>query len=320
MIWPWNYKWIGSCFPLSNFSAPVVDCGDPGTPSHGSREPDPVITELSNVVRYSCDEGYELLGSQERTCQASGEWSGQLPMCQSELGSYSGSCNNNNTGSYMLVLCTYIGGILKVNLPTMVESRIFCCILYVYMYVCLFAVVDCGDPGSPNDGINRVFSTTFGSVAHYECDSSFRLVGTGRRICQPNGQWSGSLPSCMLIDCGPPESPQNGLVVLRNGTTLGARATYQCKVGFRLSSEEPRFCLTDEVWSGTVPTCTRECHQQTDWSLHYECTVVCAIVCVYVCTVCTCVTTYLYTYVCVHIHMYIRRTVAELGVDNTIRS
>ena len=49
------------------------------------REPDPVVTQLSNVVRYSCDVGYELLGSQERTCQSSGEWSGQLPTCQSEL-------------------------------------------------------------------------------------------------------------------------------------------------------------------------------------------------------------------------------------------
>ena len=63
----------------------VVNCGDPGTPSHGIREPDPVATQLSNVVKYSCDEGYELLGSQERTCQSSGEWSGQLPTCQSEL-------------------------------------------------------------------------------------------------------------------------------------------------------------------------------------------------------------------------------------------
>lgn len=63
----------------------VVNCGDPATPSHGIRDPDPVVTQLSNVVRYSCDEGYELLGSQERTCQSSGEWSGQLPTCRSEL-------------------------------------------------------------------------------------------------------------------------------------------------------------------------------------------------------------------------------------------
>ena len=132
-----------------------------------------------------------------------------------------------------------------------------------------FAVVDCGDPGSPNDGVHRVFSTTFGSVAHYECDSRFRLVGMEQRICQPNGQWSGSLPSCVLIDCGTPEEPQNGLALLRNGTTLGARATYQCKVGFKLSSTAARICLAGEVWSGTVPSCTCERHQQSDLSLHY---------------------------------------------------
>ena len=73
---------------------PAVNCGDPGTPSHGSREPDPVLTELSHVVRYSCDEGYELLGSLGRTCQVNGEWSGELPTCQSELSSYGMSSKN----------------------------------------------------------------------------------------------------------------------------------------------------------------------------------------------------------------------------------
>ena len=90
----------------------VVNCGDPGTPSHGIREPDPVATQLSNVVKYSCDEGYELLGSQERTCQSSGEWSGQLPTCQSELatavvqtrGSVSIACSPS-VGSLAYITC-----------------------------------------------------------------------------------------------------------------------------------------------------------------------------------------------------------------------
>ena len=88
-----NCEQVVPCLP--SILCPAVNCGDPGTPSHGSREPDPVITELSNVVRYSCDEGYELLGSQERTCQVSGEWSGALPTCRSELGSCSGSSSRS---------------------------------------------------------------------------------------------------------------------------------------------------------------------------------------------------------------------------------
>ena len=33
---------------------------------------------------YSCDYGYQLLGSFSRTCQLSGDWSGTQPTCISE--------------------------------------------------------------------------------------------------------------------------------------------------------------------------------------------------------------------------------------------
>ena len=60
----------------------VVTCGDPGTPSNGQRELSD--QNFGTEVVYTCDEGYELEGSQRRICQASGEWSGQLPQCRSK--------------------------------------------------------------------------------------------------------------------------------------------------------------------------------------------------------------------------------------------
>lgn len=57
-----------------------VNCGDPGTPSNGCRV---LGTTLEgDIVRYFCSEGYELEGDQQRTCQTSGLWSGQLPICK----------------------------------------------------------------------------------------------------------------------------------------------------------------------------------------------------------------------------------------------
>lgn len=40
-------------------------------------------------------------------------------------------------------------------------------------------------------------SFTFGSIANYECNNGFVLVGDLRRTCQDNGLWSGSEPQCI---------------------------------------------------------------------------------------------------------------------------
>ena len=39
-------------------------------------------------------------------------------------------------------------------------------------------------------------STTYNSMATYECSIGFELVGSDKRTCQTNGQWSGSEPTC----------------------------------------------------------------------------------------------------------------------------
>ena len=64
----------------------VVTCGDPGTPSNGQRQLSG--QNFGTEVTYTCDEGYELEGSRRRTCEARGEWSGELPQCKSTYVSY----------------------------------------------------------------------------------------------------------------------------------------------------------------------------------------------------------------------------------------
>ena len=55
----------------------------------------------------------------------------------------------------------------------------------------------CGDPGTPANGLKTGSDYSIGAVVHYLCRPRFRLVGHPGRICQPNGQWSGSLPECV---------------------------------------------------------------------------------------------------------------------------
>ena len=68
---------------LFDFSPTVVDCGDPGTLTNGQRSLP--STTYNSVVTYTCDVGYTLQGSNSRTCQSDGQWSGSVPRCISEL-------------------------------------------------------------------------------------------------------------------------------------------------------------------------------------------------------------------------------------------
>ena len=63
--------------------------------------------------------------------------------------------------------------------------------------ILLYAAVDCGDPGEPQNGDTVVSTTTLGSVVTHTCDRGFVLSGARRRVCLPNGTWSEPPPSCV---------------------------------------------------------------------------------------------------------------------------
>lgn len=60
------------------FICVAVDCGSLSI-NHGT-----VVTEatsLGSVAQYSCENGYTLIGGDNRTCEAKGMWSGEEPQC-----------------------------------------------------------------------------------------------------------------------------------------------------------------------------------------------------------------------------------------------
>ena len=72
-------------------------CGEPDA-LHNGRVGTSAGTSFGDVARYSCDTGYTLNGTAERTCQANREWSGSVPTCESET---QGACNDQ-----IYFLCT----------------------------------------------------------------------------------------------------------------------------------------------------------------------------------------------------------------------
>ena len=61
-----------------------MDCGNLTNPSNGQVDHTAGTTFGENAT-YSCNTGYNLVGDNIRTCQVTGNWSGNAPTCQSML-------------------------------------------------------------------------------------------------------------------------------------------------------------------------------------------------------------------------------------------
>ena len=68
---------------------------------------------------------------------------------------------------------------------------------HIYSYISCSGV-DCGQlKDIPNGQVDISPDTKFGSYATYSCNLGHVLQGNQQRICQADGQWSGSTPRCV---------------------------------------------------------------------------------------------------------------------------
>lgn len=61
----------------------VVDCGTLVAPSNGG-----IITgatTVGSVVRYTCNEGFRVVGEAVRRCEVDGRWSDPPPVCEGSV-------------------------------------------------------------------------------------------------------------------------------------------------------------------------------------------------------------------------------------------
>ena len=62
----------------------VVDCGTLTNPANGQVN-HTAGTTFGQTATYSCNTGYNLVGDNTCTCEATGAWSGSVPTCQGVL-------------------------------------------------------------------------------------------------------------------------------------------------------------------------------------------------------------------------------------------
>ncbi|KAL9971680.1 hypothetical protein ACROYT_G017878 [Oculina patagonica] len=184
-------------------------------------------TRVGGVVRFKCKEkGYEISGSEIRTCQNDESWSGFPTSCKII------SCGNPGftmQGSSILT-CTRTGAWDKVKPSctcekTNKEAFRYCrkqcnpdlgcsrdrqCVCDGDCgYSCVSKVADCGKPFVLQNGRDEYSSTTFLSTFRYRCNKPYTLLGSKIRTCRGIRRWDGTEPSCKII-CKDPGDINNG--------------------------------------------------------------------------------------------------------------
>ncbi|KAF4798122.1 hypothetical protein TURU_067376 [Turdus rufiventris] len=250
-----NGHWSGSLPHCSGDTA--GSCGDPGIPGHGSREENNF--EIKSTIHFSCDIGYILHGSEERTCLANGSWTGKQPECKViSCGDPGVPANGMRYGDDYVVgqNVTYMcqpGYTMEANsslIRTCTSNGTWSGVIPTCK------AKFCGDPGVPAQGKREGKSFIYQSEVSFSCNPPFILVGSSTRICQADGTWSGSSPRCIeptRTACENPGVPRHGSQNNTFGYQVGNVVQFQCKKGHLLHGSTTRTCLPDLTWSGVQP-------------------------------------------------------------------
>ena len=167
-----------------------------------------------SLCRFTCDPGYDLIGSRARRCQFSGQWSGVGVSCQKItcptfklLDVIQIQCQNSSTTAQ--TVCKFepeegyrlIGADRVVCLPTGQWSDNFP----------TAELIECPSDMEILHGVSDCSKTNkYGSVCEYVCRAGYELSGNSRRKCMADGKWNRKKPTCELATCRPLAVPEHG--------------------------------------------------------------------------------------------------------------
>ncbi|XP_067409310.1 sushi, von Willebrand factor type A, EGF and pentraxin domain-containing protein 1 isoform X1 [Emydura macquarii macquarii] len=257
-----GYKLIGSdtrlCLPNRQWSnaAPyceMVSCSTPNELMNGNIKGKNYT--FRSVVHYECDPGYQLNGSEKRTCQDNQKWDGNEPICiPVSCGQPSVLENGQVTGDeytfqkHVEYSCNegfqLHGDRSRVCLANGSWSGI--------TPVC--KSIWCAVPLPLPNGEIIGLEYGVGKQVQYLCSEGYILHGASTLTCQVDGTWDTEAPYCEPVNCGPSEDISHGFLN-GSGFSYGEYTHYMCFPGYELHGNPLRQCLSNGSWSGSLPSC-----------------------------------------------------------------
>ncbi|XP_066300019.1 sushi, von Willebrand factor type A, EGF and pentraxin domain-containing protein 1-like [Branchiostoma lanceolatum] len=216
----------------------IVQCPLPTPREHSTMRG---YNSYRDVLRFTCNTGYYLVGARDINCLADVVMCPPLPPLShgvmAGFNSYQDVKNFTCDKGYDLVgsadMECLADGTWSGSFPTCTMAQ-------------------CPELAAPADGTMKGCNS-FDGVARFTCNPGYRRVGEASVTCQADSTWSHGAPVCMAIPCPTLVDPEHGSIT---GTiAYKEEVQFSCDTGYFLVGEASILCRVDGTWSGTVPTC-----------------------------------------------------------------
>ncbi|XP_017312141.1 P-selectin isoform X1 [Ictalurus punctatus] len=264
-----------TCIKTGNWSAEtptceVVRCSALNSAPHGSTHcTDPLEKfAYSSICRFECDIGFLLMGSNYTYCNAQGNWTHCLPVCQvvqcSPLSAHSSDVRMN---------CTHPLSTNSYN-----STCVFNCdegfkLIGSYKTQCdhtgqwtakspTCKAVTCEPLVRPEKGhmtcTEPLGKFSFRSSCAVTCEEGYTLRGESTLTCIKTGNWSAETPTCEAVTCEPLVRPEKGHMTCTDPLgkfSFRSSCAVTCEEGYTLRGENTLTCVKTGNWSAETPTC-----------------------------------------------------------------
>ncbi|KAG5855860.1 hypothetical protein ANANG_G00001150 [Anguilla anguilla] len=245
-------------YPNPRPSCSIISCGTLGIPANGNKIG--TLTVYGATAIFSCNTGYTLVGAQVRECLSNGLWSGTPARC---LVGHCGPPEPLVNGQVVGENYNYRGSVVYQCSP---GFRL----IGVSVRICeqqhrwsgrppVCVPITCGHPGNPTNGMTHGAKFNLNDIVQFVCNTGYSLEGALTSHCQPNGQWSNSLPTCKTVSCADPGYVENSArQVLPSGPlrfSFQTAVSYTCSPGYYLLGTASLSCQGDGTWDRSKPKC-----------------------------------------------------------------